>query len=93
MYQNKLSNYATTISSEADYIRVTYHKTVIVKFNSREIILNSGGWRTATTKRKMNQASEQFNLGFYVYQRDYIWYIEFNDRVIEFEDNITLKRE
>jgi hypothetical protein len=34
-----------------------------------------GRTETATTKLRMNQASNQFNLGFSVYQKDYRWYV------------------
>jgi len=37
--------------------------------------LNSGGWNTATTKLRMNQAAAQFSLGFHVRQRDGTWYV------------------
>ena len=34
---------------------------------------------TATTKRRMNQVSEYYNLGFRVYQKDFNWYVEIKD--------------
>jgi hypothetical protein len=54
---------------------IRYWNTDIVKFNRYWVHLNNGGWHTATTKTRMNQASNQFNLGYRVYQKDYQWYI------------------
>ncbi len=63
-----LSNHATTVAAnENDEIVVTYHNTQIVKFTKDYVILNMGGFNTVTTRRKMNQAAEQFNLPYRVY--------------------------
>lgn len=49
---------------------VIYHQTAVVKFaTSGQVWLNSGGWRTVTTKARMNQVSEYYGLGFRVYQK------------------------
>lgn len=86
---NKLSNYATTIGNN----NVTYHSTVIVSWTDYEITLNTGGWFTATTKKKMNQAARQFNLGYYVYQKNRDWFIFVGDRTIPFDnEKVTFQR-
>lgn len=92
MSYNRLSHYATTVSYENDYNRVVYHSTAIVKWNSTEIILNNGGWMTATTKKKMNQAANQFHLDFTVYQEDFNWFVTFKNETIPFENNMVLAR-
>jgi hypothetical protein len=74
---NKLSNYATTISAEAGTTRIVYHSTTIVEFNESQIILRTGGWETVTTKRKMNQAARQFDLGYSVEQKDGDWFVRY----------------
>lgn len=75
MAWNKLSSYQTTISERNGNTCVTYHSTVIVEWDRENIILRTGGWKSVTTKRKMNQASLQFNLGFGVYQRKGDWFV------------------
>ena len=90
--QAKIGTHKTTIKTVDKYMVVTYHSTDIVKFNDQEIILNSGGWLSATTKSRMNQTANQFDLGYRVIQKDYEWFINFNGRRIKFYDNITLKR-
>ena len=71
---------------------VTYHWTDVVCWDNKKIILSSGGYRTVTTKRRMNQASEQFGLGYRVFQKDYEWYVEYKGKVYDYYDGIVLKR-
>ena len=54
---------------------VRYHDTNVVTFNRDGVRLNHGGYKTATTKRRMNQVSEAFNLGFKVYQKNFEWFV------------------
>lgn len=64
--QTRLSTNNTTITNDEGWTCVTLHRTCIVRFNDDEIILDNGGWNTATTATRMNQASSQFRLGFHV---------------------------
>lgn len=83
---------ATTISADNGYTVVTYHNTPVVKFSNDEIILNTGGYFTNTTKTRMNQAAHQFSLGYCVYQKKHRWFIEHKGNIIPFNsDIITLK--
>lgn len=56
--QDKIGSHKTKVFTDDEgYTNVVYHETAVVKFNAEKIILNSGGWRTNTTKLRMNQAS------------------------------------
>ena len=88
----KVGTVATSVYTSNGYTCVRYHQTEVVKFNHDEIILNTNGWYTATTKTRMNQTSNQYNLGFQVYQKDYEWYVDYNGVILDFEDGLTLKR-
>ena len=51
------------IDNERSRLIVTFHNTAVVQVvNDRYVILNSGGWLTPTTKRRMNQASDVYRL-------------------------------
>lgn len=91
---DKLSNYATTVATGEDgKTRVTYHSTAIVTFDAESVVLDSGGYQTVTTKRKMNQAANQFGLGFAVYQRDFDWFVRLeNGQETPFEDGLKIVR-
>ena len=82
---------ATKVRHTAKTISVTYHDTEIVKVEfGKQITLRSGGWETATTKRRMNQAAAEFDLDFQVWQELRKWYVAWKGKTIEFEDGMTL---
>ena len=65
----------TTVRQEEGCTVVRLHNTDIVRFSDDFIWLNTDGWASATTKRRMNQASESFGLGFHVFQKDFCWFV------------------
>ena len=85
---------ATHIRHAGDFTLVFYHNTAVVRFDATKIWLNSGGWRTPTTKLRMNQAASQFNLGYRVYQHDFAWYVKLsdNDQPLIFSDGMVFAR-
>lgn len=73
---DKLSTYRTTWEHDATRGSVTYVSTRIVAWDGGTVTLNSGGWQTVTTKRKMCQAANQFGLRFCVYQKRGDWFVD-----------------
>lgn len=67
--KRKLAN-NTYLSKTDDYYAITLHGTELIKFYPDKTILSSGGWRTATTKDRLNAFS-----GFNIWQDKGIWYI------------------
>lgn len=73
---DKLSKYRTVWETGTHGGSVIYVKTKIVSWDaSKNITLNSDGWETVTTKRKMCQAARQFGLGFTVSQTKGEWFV------------------
>lgn len=69
-----------------------YHRTAVARaYRDGSIKLDSGGYRTNTTKTAMNQASNQARLGFQVSQRDYAWFVTFHDVEVPFVDGMVLR--
>lgn len=84
---------ATRVFSDADgSMNVKYHATVVVRFNDKEIELNSGRWHTVTTKARMNQASSEFGLGFSVFQNKFDWFVTYRGETVPFKDGMVLTR-
>lgn len=72
----KLSHYRTDWNENRHGGWVIYAGTEIVRWDDNEqVTLNSNGWRSSTTKRKMVQASNQFGLGFTVNQKAGEWFV------------------
>lgn len=68
----------------------TYHSTDVASVeNDSKVHLNTGGWRTNTTKVRMNQFSNHFCRGsFHVYQKNFDWFVRLADgREIPFSGN------
>lgn len=72
---DKLSTYRTNVICTNGRVSVAYVNTVIVDATQDTVTLDSGGWRTVTTKRKMTQAANQFGLGFSVFQHRGEWFV------------------
>lgn len=84
---------ATSVRTENGATIIRYHNTDIVSFTSDTVTLNSGGWRTATTKRRMNEVAETFGLGFQVWQHSGDWFVRRPDGgEMPFADSMTLGR-
>lgn len=85
--------------------KIRLHLTdIITRQTNGDIILNSGGWKTVTTKDRLNSYLQP--LGFYISQRNSVWYIKkdgkdtdyiFNDGMIITNNggikNATIKNE
>lgn len=87
---NKKKN--TKITTEGDKVVVKYHYTDIVIFDNKEIQLDTGGFFTVSTKRRLNEVSSAFNLGYHVFQKDFTFYVSFKGVIIELLYHITLLR-
>ena len=81
---------ATSIRTEDNVTYVRYHDTDVVAFDAKSISLNSDGYRTVTTKTRMNQASNQFCLRFGVVQRKGQWFVTLDGcDDLPYYDNMT----
>ena len=73
--QRKIAN-NTWLIRATDSIHIKYHATVIAKiYPEGKIVLDSGGWRTSTTKLRFNNLFRGLGLPLSIYQKDGIWFI------------------
>lgn len=71
-----------------------YHRTAVVAVHPNgAITLNSGGWRSTTTKLAMNQASNEAGLGFHVFARNRDWFVAYRGHEIPFVDGMLLNED
>ena len=88
---NEVGTHKTSVLVKNNALSVVYHSTEVVKvIDNRYVILDNGGYYTNTSKRRMNQASLQYNLGFNVYQCNYIWYVGIKDNILEYQNNMII---
>ena len=88
-----ISKYQTkTIEDHGDTI-VRLYGTNIVRHSgiNGTTMLDSGGYLTSTTKRRINQVSQTWALGFTVYQKNYQWFVVLPDNnIVKFFDGIVI---
>ena len=72
---NLIGKTSTKVTENDGIVSVVYHRTEVVRIVSGIVYLCTGGWFTATTKLRMNQAAEQFGLGFRVHQDKGSWFV------------------
>ena len=66
----------TVVRADGNDTVVRLYSTDIVRVNAERVILDTGGYSSTTTKRRMNQAAAEFGLGFAVYQKRGIWFVQ-----------------
>lgn len=72
---------ATRVFTDSDGATcVQYHNTIVFKLSAdkKTVTLDHGGWKTNTTKNRINQCFRQLvnrDKFFYVYQEKYEWYM------------------
>jgi hypothetical protein len=87
----------TTLALDRDTHIVTLHRTQIVKVTGKRVTLDSGGYQTVTTKRRMNESARAFGLPYRVRQKDFAWRVEVYDqdgevvRTLSFVDGMTFE--
>ena len=86
----KISKNNTAVVHNADTTTVILHGTPIVTITPEHIVLNTGGFNTATTRNRMNQVSNQLNLGYKVYIRSGYTFVDFKGKTYSF-DNYLVK--
>lgn len=77
-----LGERATRMYDRGTHFAIRYHNTDVVCIYPDGWELNSGGYYTVTTKKRINDYSPT-----YVFQRDWVWYINGNT---EFHDHMFI---
>jgi hypothetical protein len=68
-------------------IGIKLHETIVVNyFDDGKIQLNTDGWKTITTRDRMNYWQNDFE----IYQMKFIWYLLYKDNKYLFQDNMIL---
>jgi len=52
--------------------------------------LFDGGWKTNTTKSRLNAILSAHGSGEYVYQKNFNWFVSTKDGEVDFNDGIKL---
>jgi hypothetical protein len=83
-----IGKHATAMQTIGELTEVFYHSTPVVTFNRETIWLKTGGFQTVTTKRRMNQVADTFDLGYHVFQKQGDWFVDYQGEVLPFDGEI-----
>jgi hypothetical protein len=89
----RISKNNTKVVKTDDLVTVQLHATIVVAFNPTTKVtrLDSNNWRTTTTKTRMNQTSNEYGLGWSVFQKNHKWFVSRSDgSVVPYQDGIIL---
>ena len=79
-------------NSNTDCSTVVLHRTAIAVYDHKNeaLKLNSGGYTTNTTKSRLNAILQGLIAGASVFQRDFIWFLNYNNSTHNFFDGMIL---
>jgi hypothetical protein len=90
---SRITKNNTTVTGTRKSGSVTLHNTTVVSWTPDHIRLDTGGWKTSTTKTRMNQTANQFHLGFAVNSQAGRWYVHYAGQARPFDgDSIEIQR-
>ena len=86
------SNTFVEYNSNTNCSTVVLHRTAIAVYdhNTSALKLNTGGWQSVTTKSRLNAILSELIAGASVFQRQFDWYLNYNNQTVDFWDNMIL---
>ena len=92
--RNNWSNSNTFVeyNSNTDCSTIVLHRTAIAVWDHKNqaLKLNTGGWHSVTTKSRLNAILEELIAGARVYQKNWNWFLNYNNQTHDFNDGMIL---
>lgn len=89
-FQKRRNGIVTTNTDHYKFYEVILHNTTVFTMADGVVTLNSGGWRTSTTKVAINRAFDLLNVPARLWQKNFEWYVTFDGLTLDFHDGIRL---
>ena len=77
-------------STNCSSIYLHGHQIATVDHNSNAVKISSCGYETNTTKSRLNALLFEVKTGARVYQKNWDWFVSYNNQVQSFFDNMIL---
>ena len=86
------SNTFVEYNSNTNCSTVVLHRTAIATYdhNTQALKLNAGGWHSNTTKSRLNAILQGIIGCASVYQKQFDWYLSYNNQTVDFWDGMIL---
>ena len=94
MVNSNSSNTNVNYNSNTNCSTVVLHRTAIAVYdhNTQELKLNTGGYTTNTTKSRLNAILSELITGAKVFQKNFDWYLSYNNQTVDFWDGMILSQ-
>ena len=88
------SNTSVSYNDSTNCSSIYLHGHQIASFdhNLKAVKLSSCGYETVTTKSRLNAILDQLITGARVFQRDFNWYLNYNNQTHDFMDGMILSQ-
>ena len=77
-------------STNCSSIYLHGHQIAAVDHNLKAVKLSSCGYETTTTKSRLNAILEEVKHGCKVFQKNFNWFVKYNDQTASFWDGMIL---
>jgi len=85
---NTQVNYNSNTNCSSIYLHG--HLIATYEHNLKAVKLSSCGYHTRTTKSRLNALLEEVKYGCKVFQKNFDWFVKYNDEVASFWDGMIL---
>ena len=85
---NTQVNYNSNTNCSSIYLHG--HQIATVDHNLKAVKLSSCGYETRTTKSRLNAILQEVKYGGRVFQKDFNWFVKYQDQVASFWDGMIL---
>lgn len=90
-FAKRRNGIVTTHTDHVGFYEVILHNTtVFTKYHDGSIVLNSGGWRTNTTKTAINRAFDLLDINARIWQKNFNWKLTYEGVTTQFEDGMVV---
>ena len=77
-------------SSNCSSVYLHGHQIATLDHNTNALKLDSCGYETVTTKSRLNAILEEVKYGAKVFQKNFVWFVQYNKQTLMFWDGMIL---
>ena len=77
-------------SSNCSSVYLHGHQIATLDHNTNALKLDSCGYETVTTKSRLNAILEEVKYGAKVFQKNFVWFVNYNNQNLMFWDGMIL---
>ena len=85
---NTQVNYNSNTNCSSVYLHG--HQIATYEHNLKAVKLSSCGYQTNTTKSRLNAILEEVKYGCKVFQKNFVWFVQYNKQTLMFWDGMIL---